>query len=157
METLKSETKKRVLPSWMTAQVAKKRVVLLKTPKKRRMAEPAKAARRLAVKTVYCMNEAELVDVALGILIEGRTQEKPWEELAVAGAEKTELCPTGSRSPHTSSGGNSDEEDSGNHGLRPEAGPSPSQRPETFTSACSRSPEQQEEDVFKYVREIFFS
>ncbi|XP_010614470.1 cell cycle regulator of non-homologous end joining [Fukomys damarensis] len=155
METLKSETKKRVLPSWMTAQVAERRVVPSKTPKKRRMVEAAVAARRLEAKTVYCMNEAELVDVALGILIEGRTQ-KPWEEPAVADAEKTELCPTVSGSPHSSSCGNSEEEDSGNDRLA--LGLSPSQRLETSTSAYSRSPVQQEvEDVFKYVREIFFS
>lgn len=88
METLKSETKKRVLPSWMTAQVVEKRLVPAKTPKRKRTAEPARTARCLAVKTVYCMNEAEMVDVALGILLEGHAWEKPQEELAVGGTEK---------------------------------------------------------------------
>uniref|UniRef100_F7I8E1 Cell cycle regulator of NHEJ n=1 Tax=Callithrix jacchus TaxID=9483 RepID=F7I8E1_CALJA len=38
METLQSETKKRILPSWLTAQVAAKNVAPVKAPKRRRMA-----------------------------------------------------------------------------------------------------------------------
>nr|XP_060489189.1 cell cycle regulator of non-homologous end joining isoform X4 [Panthera onca] len=72
METFKSGDKKRVLPTWMTAQVAEKRKVPVKTPKARTSAVmPRVAATRLpATRTVYCMSEAEMVDVALGILIE---------------------------------------------------------------------------------------
>ncbi|XP_047619160.1 cell cycle regulator of non-homologous end joining isoform X1 [Phacochoerus africanus] len=66
MEALKSENKKRVLPTWMTAHGAEK-----KTTKRRRAdLVPTAAARLPATRTVYCMNEAEMVDVALGILIE---------------------------------------------------------------------------------------
>ncbi|XP_033050576.1 cell cycle regulator of non-homologous end joining isoform X7 [Trachypithecus francoisi] len=95
------------------------------------------------------MNEAEIVDVALGILIESRKQEKACEQPALAGADNPELSPPCSLSPHTSSGSSSEEEDSGKEALA--AGLSP---------ACSRSPkeeEEEEEDVLKYVREIFFS
>lgn len=164
METLRSETKKRILPSWMTAQEVEKRAVPVKTSRRRRTVEPARAARRLALKTVYCMNEAEMVDTALAILLEGRTWEQPREELAVRVAEKAELRPTGPWSPHTSSGGNSGEEDSGSDS--PALSLSPCQRPGTSTSACSRNPEPeeeekeeegQEEDMLKYVKEIFFS
>ncbi|KAL4685213.1 cell cycle regulator of non-homologous end joining isoform X1 [Rhinopithecus roxellana] len=159
METLQSETKKRVLPSWLTAQVATKNVAPAKAPKRMRMAAvPVAAARLPATRTVYCMNEAEIVDVALGILIESRKQEKACEQPALAGADNPELSPPCSLSPHTSSGSSSEEEDSGKEALA--AGLSPSQRPGDSNSACSRSPkeeEEEEEDVLKYVREIFFS
>nr|BAC85431.1 unnamed protein product [Homo sapiens] len=109
-----------------------------------------------ATRTVYCMNEAEIVDVALGILIESRKQEKACEQPALAGADNPEHSPPCSVSPHTSSGSSSEEEDSGKQALAP--GLSPSQRPGGSSSACSRSPEEEEEeDVLKYVREIFFS
>nr|XP_055203156.1 cell cycle regulator of non-homologous end joining isoform X2 [Gorilla gorilla gorilla] len=118
METLQSETKTRVLPSWLTAQVATKNVAPMKAPKRMRMAAvPVAAARcdtsgqktpanlasgagasmtwarssslgrtaRLPVtRTVYCMNEAEIVDVALGILIEKGTKwgkKRTWNRL----------------------------------------------------------------------------
>lgn len=143
MEDFASGTKKRVLPSWMTAQAMENRKVPMQTPKRKRTAAVATA--RPTGRTVYCMNETELVDVALGILIEGRKQEKAGELL---GADKPEGSP--SPSPHTSSGSSSEEEDDA-----PGPGLSP---PNT---AAGRRPEkegkEEEEDVLKYVREIFFS
>ncbi|XP_027805918.2 cell cycle regulator of non-homologous end joining isoform X1 [Marmota flaviventris] len=109
-----------------------------------------------AMKTVYCMNEAEMVDVALGILIECRKQEKPQEQSPLVDADKLELSPICSVSPHTSSPGSSSEEEDGGKdkaawGLRPSQG-------QGTSSSTSRSPkEAEEEDVLKYVREIFFS
>ncbi|XP_006990449.2 cell cycle regulator of non-homologous end joining [Peromyscus maniculatus bairdii] len=157
METLASENKKRVLPSWMTAPVDERRVLPARTPKRKRTAavQVGAAARTPATKTVYCMNEAEMVDVALEILIEGRKQEKP----TLVAADKLQLSPPCSASPHPSSpGSSSEEEGSGNSSAA--LGLSPSQGPEAAAdSPCSRSPEEEkeEEDVLKYVREIFFS
>ncbi|MBZ3887209.1 Modulator of retrovirus infection [Sciurus carolinensis] len=156
METLKSESKKRVLPSWMTSQVTERRVVPVKTPKRRRMAAGSAAAGTPAMKTVYCMNEAEMVDVALGILIECRKQEKPREQSPLADADKLELSPICSVSPHTSSPGSSSEEEDGGKD-RAARGLSPSQGPGTSSSTCRSPREAEEEDVLKYVREIFFS
>ncbi|XP_067603188.1 cell cycle regulator of non-homologous end joining isoform X5 [Pseudorca crassidens] len=105
-----------------------------------------------AMRTVYCMNEAEIVDVALGILIEGRKQEKPLEQLPLAGADKPEQSPASSAPPSPSPRGSrsedSEDEDCGEDGPPP--GPAGSD------SACGRELEE-DQDALKYVREIFFS
>ncbi|XP_034877050.1 cell cycle regulator of non-homologous end joining isoform X2 [Mirounga leonina] len=100
------------------------------------------------------MSEAEMVDVALGTLIEARKQEKPLELLTLAGADKPELSPTCSTLSPSSPGSRSEDEDNGKDALPP--GLRPPQGPTGSDSACSRSPEE-DEDMLKYVREIFFS
>ncbi|KAG8523362.1 Cell cycle regulator of non-homologous end joining, partial [Galemys pyrenaicus] len=173
MEELKSSTKKRVLPSWMTAQETQKSTGQAINPKRRRtVAAAAKGDIRYrwhlpgsqqvgvvwGISTVYCMNEAELVDVALGILTEGQKQEKLLEQPFLAGADRPELSHTSSQSPSASSSpsspGRSEDEDNGEDALPP--GLSPSQGSGGSVSASSRSPGE-DEDVLKYVREIFFS
>lgn len=113
---------------------------------------PAAAARPSTVKTAYCMSEAELVDVALGVLIQSRKQEKALEQPPLAGTDKPALSPTCSALP--SPGSTRGAEDNGCGALP--SGLSPPPGPLGLGSACNRSPEE-EEDVFKYVREIFFS
>lgn len=160
METKSEKMKKRILPSWMTAPVDERRVPA-KAPKRRRMVavRTGAATRAPSMKTVYCMNEAELVDVALGILIEGRKQEKPWEQPILADADKPQPSPSSSESPHTSSPRSGSEEEDGGENS-PALSLSPSHGSGTPRSTCSRNPEEdkeEEEDSFRYVREIFFS
>lgn len=104
------------------------------------------------------MNEAEMVDMALGILTEGRKQEKPREQPSLVATDKLQLSPPYSVSPHSSSpGSSSEEEDSGDNS--PALGLSPPQGPEASDPPHKRSPkeENEEDDALKYVREIFFS
>ncbi|XP_039716555.1 cell cycle regulator of non-homologous end joining isoform X3 [Pteropus medius] len=101
------------------------------------------------------MSEAELVDVALGLLIESQKQEKALEELPLEGTDKPECFPTCSVSP-SSSGNRIEEEDEDNEKGTPPLGLGPCHGPADSDSACGRSPEE-DEDMLKYVREIFFS
>lgn len=103
---------------------------------------PAAAARPPAVKTVYCMSEAELVDVALGVLIENRRRERASEQRPPADTDAPEPSPTCSEGPTSPE---SEGDDRGDAALP--AGSEP---------ACGTSPEE-DEDAFKFVREIFFS
>ncbi|XP_049749337.1 cell cycle regulator of non-homologous end joining isoform X1 [Elephas maximus indicus] len=154
METMQSANKNRILPAWMTAQVVEKPVVPAKDPKRRRTAvAKASAARLPAMRTVYCMNEAEVVDAALAVLIEGRKREKSLEQKAPAKADKLELSPRSLRSPW-SPGGRSEDKDNGEDSLPPSLGPSQELGGSDSTHSESQK---EEEDALKYVREIFFS
>lgn len=147
MAASRSGDKKRVLPSWMTAQRPSESVSPEKTPKRRRKAAvPAAAARPPAMKTVYCMSEAELVDVALGVLIENRRRERASEHRPPAGTDAPEPSPTCSEGPTSPE---SEGDDRGDAALPTGRGPPPE-------PACGTSPEE-DEDAFKFVREIFFS
>lgn len=149
MEASKSETKKRVLPPWMTAQEIPR---VVKTPKKRKAVTPASAMSRPTLKTVYCMNEAELVDEALKILLEARQQEVPTGQLCLKEADKPELSPFFLES--ASSGSESEDKDLRKDPLCSGRGDLPSGMPEDSESSCNGSTE---DDALKYVREIFFS
>ncbi|XP_045144677.1 cell cycle regulator of non-homologous end joining [Echinops telfairi] len=153
---MKSGNKNRVLPTWMTAQVAEKQEVPAKNPRKRRKAAVTMTAatRPAAQRTTYCMNEAELVDVALGILIEGRQPERPEEHTALAAADKPECSPTHS-GPLWPLGSQEEDEDKEEASLPPSRASSLGLG--VPDSACSPPQVDEEEDALKYVREIFFS
>lgn len=100
--------------------------------------------------------QAACAETAISSALQGRKQEKPWEQLSLEAPDKPQLSPP--CSPHTGSPeSSSEEEDSRNNWLA--LGLSPPQRPEAADSPCSRSSkeEKEEEDALKYVREIFFS
>uniref|UniRef100_A0A674IR65 Cell cycle regulator of NHEJ n=1 Tax=Terrapene triunguis TaxID=2587831 RepID=A0A674IR65_9SAUR len=92
------------------------------------MPKPLISAQILTV-TIYCMNEAELVDVALGVLQEGQQ------------------TPTEPQWSPASSGGAS----------TPRPGPGPHAQPDALGCASRTDTEDDEDDALKYVREIFFS
>ncbi|XP_037246582.1 cell cycle regulator of non-homologous end joining isoform X1 [Falco rusticolus] len=103
-----------------------------------------------AAAVVHCMNEAELVDVALAVLAENLDREEEGEEKAPAGSgEERELQPPPSAAPAgtASAGAGSD------RGPAPPAPPAPGAR----AGAALAGWEDSEDDALKYVREIFFS
>lgn len=87
---------------------------------------------------------------------QARKQEEPWESATPAGADKPELFPARLAWAPSSPGSRSEDEDNGKEA--PTQGLSPQQGPAGPDSACRSSPDQDEdEDMLKYVREIFFS
>ncbi|XP_065514411.1 cell cycle regulator of non-homologous end joining-like [Caloenas nicobarica] len=138
--------RRRLLPAWMGA-----------AGDERAAAPPAKAVRRRrqavarprAAEVVYCMNEAELVDVALAVLAEnlqceeGEEETQSWSQ----GGQELQQAPNKAPGSTASIGAGSD---------RGPALPCP---PDTGADADAERTdwEDSEDDVLKYVREIFFS
>ncbi|XP_069629574.1 cell cycle regulator of non-homologous end joining [Haliaeetus albicilla] len=134
--------RRRVLPAWMEA-AGDERVVAAGTPpaeggQRRRQAAGPRAA-------VYCMNEAELVDVALAVLAENLQREEAEEKARSGSQEEQELRAAPEEAPGStaSTGGGS--------GRSP-ALPSPA-----GADAGRTGWEDSEDDALRYVREIFFS
>ncbi|XP_027698124.1 cell cycle regulator of non-homologous end joining [Vombatus ursinus] len=154
MADAQPESKKRELPPWMIARVDERKSVPIWRPTKRRKTTEQSADASLSLpslRTVYFMNEAELVDVALGILIECRKQEKPLEHTLLLGTDKAQT--TQPESPWASESSSSGEEEV-NDALRT----SLSGKQEYSASGHKKNSEDEEdEDALKYVREIFFS
>ncbi|XP_054844950.1 cell cycle regulator of non-homologous end joining [Eublepharis macularius] len=134
--------KKRILPVWMMEKIAVPARKLAEGRTKRRKKVWTRT------ETVYCMNEAELVDAALCILAEkckdrevesASSEDEAQDPLQVVAdplRNSVSRCDsTGSRSPATS----------------PKA---PDKRE---ASACSEKTKSEDDDALKYVREIFFS
>ncbi|KAM8980374.1 cell cycle regulator of non-homologous end joining [Sarcophilus harrisii] len=147
------ESKKRDLPPWMTAQVTeRKSVPVWKSTKRRKtMVQSAdKSASLLPVRTVYFMNESELVDIALGILVECGKQEKPLEHTFLLGTDKAQT--TQPESPWASESSSDGEEE-----VNDTPQTSPSSKQEYSASGHKKNSEDEDDDALKYVKEIFFS
>ncbi|XP_067167886.1 cell cycle regulator of non-homologous end joining isoform X1 [Apteryx mantelli] len=134
--------RRRLLPAWMAA-AERPAAPPAPPPAARRRQRQAAAAPRAA--TVYCMNEAELVDVALGTLAEKLQREEAEEKAWYGSEEEQELPPT--LSTPAGSAGSAEEGSDCNPGL-----PSP-----LGAGAEKTGGEDSGDDVLKYVREIFFS
>ncbi|XP_064011100.1 cell cycle regulator of non-homologous end joining [Pogoniulus pusillus] len=136
-----ADARRRLLPAWMGA-----------TREERATAAPAKAeqcrlreaaGRRAATALVYCMNEAELLDVALSVLAENAQCEEA-ERQARCGSEEEQQCqPTPGEAPGSTAEGSD---------------PSPvAPCPPDAGADTERTVEDSDDSALKYVREIFFS
>nr|XP_033806909.1 cell cycle regulator of non-homologous end joining isoform X3 [Geotrypetes seraphini] len=109
MDTAPENIKRRVLPRWMTESEDRSRAQAAK-PKKRRKAEaqPKNKCSSRTV-TVYCMNEAELVGMALSVL---NSREEPAKSPMVSSkVTEVSLKETACSSPRDGSGSQDEEED----------------------------------------------
>ncbi|XP_053574949.1 cell cycle regulator of non-homologous end joining [Bombina bombina] len=135
MEGAESNTKKRVLPLWMTEDKAKNLRSPPKKPKKKEIF-PRK-------RTVYCMSEMELVEYALQILHESRGQKRNDVTIIPETSEESEsemepnTLPSKATCSHVIS--TSPSKDLENNQLAPQT---------NYDS---------DDDPLKFVREIFFS
>ncbi|XP_072722949.1 cell cycle regulator of non-homologous end joining isoform X5 [Ciconia boyciana] len=132
--------RRRLLPAWMGAAGDERAAAAPKAGRRQAKAGPRSAA------VVYCMNEAELVDVALAVLAECEEGE---EKARSRSEEEQELQATPNAAPGSTAS-------TGGSGDRSPALPSP---PDAGAGADAERTgwEDSEDDVLKYVREIFFS
>ncbi|TFK03339.1 Cell cycle regulator [Platysternon megacephalum] len=140
MESGVWKAKKRVLPPWMAEREVE--------PRKTMSAVRAKRAKKPAVArtvTIYCMNEAELVDVALGVLAENCKYKEMEGNVPseTEGEQEGQQTLTEPQWSPASSGGAST--------------PRPHAQPDALGCASRTDTEDDEDDALKYVREIFFS
>ncbi|XP_064275976.1 cell cycle regulator of non-homologous end joining [Passer domesticus] len=134
--------RRRQLPAWMGA-AGPGRAAAAPSPRPGR--RRAAAGRRPAA--LYCMNEAELVEVALAVLAENLQCEEGEENARSRSEEEQEIPPTPKEVP----GSTANTDGGSDHGP---ALPSP---PGAAADAKRTGRENSEDDVLKYVREIFFS
>ncbi|XP_054486781.2 cell cycle regulator of non-homologous end joining [Agelaius phoeniceus] len=135
--------RRRQLPAWMGA-AGDGRAVAAPAPSAGR--RRAAAGRRPAA--LYCMNEAELLEVALAVLAENLQSEEGEEKARSGSEEEQEIPPTPNEVPGSTActDGGSDR------------GPAlPSLPAAAAADAEGTGGENSEDDVLKYVREIFFS
>ncbi|KAG8438701.1 hypothetical protein GDO86_005043 [Hymenochirus boettgeri] len=136
----KTETavKKRVLPPWMTDSTAS----LKTSPPKKYKKKKVNSSGSSKTRTVYCMNEAELVECALEFL-KGENRLNAMDmELVDERSEDQESEEEQQTSPITEF-------------SSPESKPSSSKEPKNSPKGWESHPDS-DEDPLKLVREIFF-
>ncbi|XP_073506318.1 cell cycle regulator of non-homologous end joining [Phyllobates terribilis] len=133
MDGTDAAVKRRRLPPWMTDETS--------GPKKPRSAEPRRRKAQVCSvssrrRTVYCMNEQEVVESALEVLSQSKVQ-REGEKKSKAEEDTKEASPETGREkkPPTSAG---------------------SEEPRNRPPSCNDS-DDPDNDPLKYVREIFFS
>ncbi|XP_067997857.1 cell cycle regulator of non-homologous end joining [Melanerpes formicivorus] len=137
--------RRRLLPAWMGAAGEQRATVASRKSGRwrQRQRQREAAGPRAATAVVYCMNEAELLDVALSVLAE-HLQCEEGDEKAPHGSEEEQECqPTASEAPGSAGEGSK---------CSPVALCPPDAGADTEGTV-----EDAEDDVLKYVREIFFS
>ncbi|XP_064511368.1 cell cycle regulator of non-homologous end joining [Pseudopipra pipra] len=137
--------RRRQLPAWMGAAGAERAAAASPSPRAGR--RRAAAARRAAA--VYCMNEAELVEVALAVLAENLQCEESEEKARTESREEQELQPTLNEAP----GSKANAGEGSDHSPALPSPPGASAGAETQSTGGENS----EDDILKYVREIFFN
>ncbi|XP_021270527.1 modulator of retrovirus infection homolog [Numida meleagris] len=152
-------TRRRLLPAWMGAAGEGERRARVPGRVGRRRQKAAAAEPRAV--TVYCMNEAELVDVALGVLAESLQRERAEEKVCSGSEEEQDLQqeePELQReerdlqaAPSRAPGGTACV------GEGSDRSPGPPSPPGAGTDAERTGLNDSEDDVLKYVREIFFT
>ncbi|XP_072198773.1 cell cycle regulator of non-homologous end joining [Excalfactoria chinensis] len=143
--------RRRLLPAWMGAVGEGERRKGLPDRVRRRRQKTA-AEHRAA--TVYCMNEAELVDVALSVLAESLQCEGAEEKACSGSQEEQDLEQVEQElqaAPSQAPGGTASVEEGSDHSQSP---PSPSGASKDAEKAGL---DDSEDDALKYVREIFFT
>ncbi|CAM9989133.1 unnamed protein product [Bubo scandiacus] len=137
--------RRRLLPAWMGAAGGERAAAV---PPKARRRQAAAGPRAAAAAVQHCMNEAELVDVALAVLAENLRCKEGEEKARSGSEEEQELQPRPEEAP-----GNT-----GNAGGGTDRSPALPLRPDAGADAERRTGwEDSEDDALKYVREIFFS
>ncbi|KAM6320899.1 cell cycle regulator of non-homologous end joining [Aegotheles albertisi] len=141
-------TRRRRLPAWMGAAGDERMAAApLRAGRRRRQRQAAAGLRAVAV--VYCMNEAELVDAALAVLAENLQCEEGAEKARPGSREEQELQPTPPAAPGSTA----------STGRGSDCGPALPSPPGAGAGAAAERAGwgDSEDDVLKYVREIFFS
>ncbi|KAM6425052.1 cell cycle regulator of non-homologous end joining [Rhynochetos jubatus] len=132
--------RRRLLPGWMGAAGSERAAAVPPAQARRRRRRRQAAGSRAAV---YCMNEAELLDVALAVLAENLQCGEGEKKARSGSEEERELQPTPKDAPGSAAGAGSSRD-------RGAALCSPPGEESTGW-------EDSEDDALKYVREIFFS